>query len=113
MNQGSNFLGGTFRNRENVRPSIQLRRKSQPQHLNDKWTKHWKLSDSLKIQWFQWPVHLHLKNQLKDHGGCDICQNGKVIDRINKSGCSYSLQQYEIDTLEPNKNIFNTKNNIF
>ena len=33
MNQGSNFLGGRFSNRDNVRASIQIRRESQPQHL--------------------------------------------------------------------------------
>ena len=32
-NQGSNFLGGSFRNRDNVRAPIQFRRESQPQHL--------------------------------------------------------------------------------
>ena len=32
-NQGSNFLGGSFSNRDNVRASIQFRRESQPQHL--------------------------------------------------------------------------------
>ena len=32
-NQGSNFLGGSFSNRDNVRPPIQFRRESQPQHL--------------------------------------------------------------------------------
>ena len=47
-------------------------------------------------------MHFYLKNQLEDHIGCDIWQNGKVIDRVNMSGCSgYSLEQYEIDTLEP------------
>ena len=33
MNQGSNFLGGSFSNRDNVRSPIQFRRESQPQHL--------------------------------------------------------------------------------
>ena len=33
MNQGSNFLKGSFSNRDNVRASIQFRRESQPQHL--------------------------------------------------------------------------------
>ena len=83
------------------------------QPFNHKWTTHWKFNDSLKIQWYQWPVHLHLKNQLEDHKWCDIWQNGKVIDRINKSGCLYSLQQYEKDTPKPNKIIFNTKSNKF
>ena len=32
-NQGYNFLGGDFSNRDNVRTPIQLRRESQPQHL--------------------------------------------------------------------------------
>ena len=32
-NQGSNFLGGSFSNRDNVRAPIQLRKESQPQHL--------------------------------------------------------------------------------
>ena len=32
-NQGSNFLGGSFSNRDNVRAPIQFRRESQPQHL--------------------------------------------------------------------------------
>ena len=31
--QGSNFLGGSFNNRNNVRATFQFRRKSQPQHL--------------------------------------------------------------------------------
>ena len=32
-NQGSNFLGGNFSNRDNVRVPIQFRGESQPQHL--------------------------------------------------------------------------------
>ena len=32
-NQGSNFLRGSFSNRDNVRAPIQFRRESQPQHL--------------------------------------------------------------------------------
>ena len=32
-NQGCNFLGGSFRNRRNVRAPFQLRKKSQSQHL--------------------------------------------------------------------------------
>ena len=32
-NQGSNFLGGSFSNRDNVRATVQFRRESQPQHL--------------------------------------------------------------------------------
>ena len=32
-NQGSNFLGGTFSNRDHVRTPIQFRRESQLQHL--------------------------------------------------------------------------------
>ena len=32
-NQGSNFLGGSFSNRDNARAQIQFRRESQPQHL--------------------------------------------------------------------------------
>ena len=32
-NQGSNSLGGSFSNRDNVRAPIQFRRESQPQHL--------------------------------------------------------------------------------
>ena len=32
-NQGSNFLGGSFSNRDNIRASIQFRREGQPQHL--------------------------------------------------------------------------------
>ena len=31
--QGSNFLGGSFSNRDNVRAPIQFRREGQPQHL--------------------------------------------------------------------------------
>ena len=34
-NQGSNFLGESFGNRDNVRVPIQFRRESQPQHLKD------------------------------------------------------------------------------
>ena len=33
MNQGSNFLGDSFSNRDNVRASIQFRTDSEPQHL--------------------------------------------------------------------------------
>ena len=32
-NQGSNFLKGSFSNRDNARVTIQFRRESQPQHL--------------------------------------------------------------------------------
>ena len=32
-NQGSNFVGGSFSNKDNVRTPIQFRRESQPQHL--------------------------------------------------------------------------------
>ena len=32
-NQGSNFLGGSFSNRDNVRAPIRFKRKSQPHHL--------------------------------------------------------------------------------
>ena len=32
-NQGANFHGGSFSNRDNVRAPIQFRRKSQPQDL--------------------------------------------------------------------------------
>ena len=35
MNQGFNFLGGRFSNRDNTRALIQFRRQSQPQFLND------------------------------------------------------------------------------
>ena len=31
-NQGSNFFGGSFSKRDNVRAQIQFRRESQPQH---------------------------------------------------------------------------------
>ena len=34
-NQGSNFPGGSFSNRYNVRAQIQFKQKSQPQHLQD------------------------------------------------------------------------------
>ena len=34
-NQGSNFLGGSFSNRDNVRAPIQCRRESQPIILKD------------------------------------------------------------------------------
>ena len=33
MNQGSNFLGDSFSNRDNLSTPIQIRRESQPQHL--------------------------------------------------------------------------------
>ena len=33
MNQGSNFLGGSFMNRDNVKTPIQFRRERQPRHL--------------------------------------------------------------------------------
>ena len=33
MNQGSNFFGDSFSNRDNIRAAIQFRRESQPQHL--------------------------------------------------------------------------------
>ena len=32
-NQGSNFLGGSFSNRDNARAPIQFRRERQPQYL--------------------------------------------------------------------------------
>ena len=33
-NQGSNFTGGSFSNRDNARGLIQFRRESQPKHLD-------------------------------------------------------------------------------
>ena len=49
-NQDSNFLGGSFSNRGNVRVPIQFRRKKQPQHL--------------KRQFFlkNRPIHFHINN---------------------------------------------------
>ena len=49
-NQGSNFLGGSFSNRDNVRVPIQFRRESQPQHL-----KRWFF---LKNR----PMHFHINS---------------------------------------------------
>ena len=49
-NQGSNFLGGSFSNRDNMRDPIQFRRKRQPQHL-----KRWFF---LKNR----PIHFHINN---------------------------------------------------
>ena len=49
-NQGSNFLGDSFSNRDYVIGSIQLRRKSQPQHL--------KRSFLLKTR----PIHFHINS---------------------------------------------------
>ena len=48
-NQGSNFLGGSFSNRNNVRTSIQFRKERQPQHL--------------KRRFFvrNRPIHFHMK----------------------------------------------------
>ena len=37
-NQGSNFLGGKFSNKDNVRVPIQFRRESQFQHLKDEFS---------------------------------------------------------------------------
>ena len=48
---GSNFIGGSFRNRENVRAPIHFRREIQPQHL-----KRWFFS--LKNR----PIHFHINN---------------------------------------------------
>ena len=47
-NQGSNFIAGSFSNRDNKRAPIQFRRKSQPQHL-----KRWFF---LKNR----PIHFHI-----------------------------------------------------
>ena len=33
LNQGSNFIGGSFSSRDNVRAPIQIRRASSPQHF--------------------------------------------------------------------------------
>ena len=49
-NQGSNFLGGSFSNRDNVRAPIQFRGESQPQHLK---------------RWFFFknrPIHFHINS---------------------------------------------------
>ena len=37
-NQDSNFLGGSFTSRDNVKAQIQFRGESQPQHLKDKFS---------------------------------------------------------------------------
>ena len=50
MNQGSNFLGGSFSNRVNVRSLIQFRRESQPQHLK----KRFFLKNT--------PIHFHMNS---------------------------------------------------
>ena len=50
MNQGSNFLGGSFSNRDNVRAPIQLGRENQPQHL-----KRWLFLENR-------PIHFHINN---------------------------------------------------
>ena len=47
-NQGSNFLGGSFSNRDNVRAPIQFRRESQPQHAKRRFF--------LKSR----PIHFHI-----------------------------------------------------
>ena len=49
-NQGSNFIAGSFSNRDNKRAPIQFRRKSQPQHL-----KRWFF---LKNR----PLHFHINS---------------------------------------------------
>ena len=49
-NQGSNSLGGSFSNRDNVRAPILFRRESQPQHL--------KILFSLKNR----PIHFHINS---------------------------------------------------
>ena len=48
--QGSNFLGGSFSNRDNVRASIQFRGERDTQHLK---------------RWFffkNWPIHFHINS---------------------------------------------------
>ena len=50
MNQGSNFLGGNFSNRDNVRAPIQIRREREPQHL-----KRWFLLKN-------GPIHFHINS---------------------------------------------------
>ena len=51
MNQGSNFLGGSFSNRDNVRALIQFRKEKQPQDF-----KRWFV---LKNK----PIHFHINSK--------------------------------------------------
>ena len=48
-NEGSNFLGGSFSNRDNVRPSIELEEKVNPSILKDYF--------SLRT-----PIYFHINN---------------------------------------------------
>ena len=48
-NQGSNFLGGSFSNRDSVRVPIQFRRESQPHHLKTFFLKNR-------------PIHFHINS---------------------------------------------------
>ena len=48
-NQGSNFLGGSFSNRDNVRSPIQFRIESQPQHLKNDFSSWTDLSIFMSI----------------------------------------------------------------
>ena len=50
INQDSNFLGGNFSNRDNVRDQIQFRRESQPQHFKRRFF----LKNTL--------IHFHISN---------------------------------------------------
>ena len=60
-NQGSNFLGGSFSNRDNVRAPIQFRRESQPQHLK-RWIFCWCILFQINVTKFKAYVCYFLSN---------------------------------------------------
>ena len=76
MNQGCNFLGGTFSNGDNVRAPIQFRRESQPQHL-----KRWFFPKSR-------PIHFHINST-------------SVIRPVKKSQLGFSGNEINKPLLAP------------
>ena len=77
MNYGSNFLGGSFCNRDNLRAPIQFRRKGQPQHLKRLFffknsfpnieqciPSPWCLVDQIQVQK---PIQIIAIDQMPDH----------------------------------------------
>ena len=80
-NQGSNFLGGSFSNKDNVRDPIQLRIESQPQHRKDDFSSR---TDASILMWItpvllDWSMELFEFFQHWNHQATSYSSPQKII----------------------------------
>ena len=87
MNQGSNFLVGSFSNKDNVRAPIQFRRESQPQHL-----KRWLFIENRTIECF------HVWTALKQVGITILVDRFDAVLQIDENGLEIN---FDPDSYKP------------